>query len=399
MATMTDTLPSTVNESGGSSGPSGPLRGLRILEFAAIGPVAFCGMQFSDLGADVLRIDRPGGEPIDRYTLENRGRRSVVLDLKSHEGCEAALQLIQAADGIIEGHRPGVMERLGLGPDVALARNSRLVYGRMTGWGQSGPYAQMAGHDINYIALSGALHAIGPAERPSIPLNLIADFGGGALFLSFGMLAALLHARATGEGQVVDCAMNEGTTSLLTLIYGHLARGTWQDRRASNIIDGGAHFYNVYQCADGEWVAFAAMEPQFYAELIRRAGVTDPTFAVQHDSVRWPELRERLAAIIKTRTRAQWCTLMEGTDACFAPVLKLREAPGHPHNLARNAFVEVDEITQPAPAPRFSRTPGRIQGGAVAAGAHQESALRDWGVNAQLIESILQAQSTGERRG
>lgn len=381
------------NESTVPTGASGPLRGLRVLEFAAIGPVAFCGMQFSDLGADVLRIDRPGGDPIDRYTFETRGRRSVTLDLKSPDGCAAALQLMEKADALIEGHRPGVMERLGIGPEIALARNPRLVYGRMTGWGQSGPYAQMPGHDINYLSLSGALHAIGPAERPSIPLNLIADFGGGALFLSFGLLAAILHARATGEGQVVDCAMNEGTTALLTLIYGHLARGTWLDQRASNIIDGGAHFYNVYQCADGEWVSFAAMEPQFYAELLRRANLTDPAFNVQHDATRWPELKEKVAALIRKRTRAEWCALMEGSNACFAPVLKMGEAPNHPHNVARKTFVEVDGLTQPAPAPRFSRTPGQIQGGAVAAGTHQESALRAWGVDGDLIESLCRVRT------
>jgi len=366
---------------------SGPLRGLRVLEFAGIGPVPFCGMLLADLGADVLRIDRPGPDPYDRFSLEARGRRSVVLDLKSSAGVEVALRLIEAADGLIEGFRPGVMERLGLGPEVALARNPRLVYGRMTGWGQTGPYAGMAGHDINYVALAGALHAMGPREKPAIPLNLVGDFGGGALYLAFGMLAGILHASRTGEGQVIDCAMTEGTLSLLTLIYGHFQRGTWRDQRASNVIDGGSHFYNVYQCADGEWIALAAIEPQFYAELVRLAGLSDPEFAAQWDAERWPALTERVAAVIRTRTRAEWCAILEGTDACFAPVLKLGEVARHPHHVARNAFVEVDGVVQPAPVPRFSRTPGRVQGPPVAAGAHQREALQDWGVPEDLIEA------------
>ena len=360
--------------------PSGPLLGLKVLEFAAIGPVPFRGMLMSDLGADVIRIDRPGAAPADRFTVEARGRRSVALDLKTDAGRESALRLMAAAEGVIEGFRPGVMERLGLGPDVALGRNPKLAYGRMTGWGQDGPYAQAAGHDINYLALTGALHAIGPKDRPAIPLNLVGDFGGGAMPLAFGMLAAILHARATGEGQVIDCAMTDGAISLMGMLYGHLARGTWVDQRASNIIDGGAHFYNVYQCACGGWIALGAIEPQFYAELVGKAGLDDPDFVRQHDQDQWPMLTDRLADIIRRRTRAEWTRILEGGDACFAPVLSMTEAPAHPHNIARQAFVDIDGVTQPAPIPRFSHTPGTIQAGPAAPGDHDRSAYQDWGV-------------------
>jgi alpha-methylacyl-CoA racemase len=359
---------------------SGPLRGLRVLEFAGLGPAPFCGMLLSDLGADVLRIDRPDAT-YDRYTVETRGRRSLVLDLKSEAGREMALQLAERADALIEGFRPGVMERLRLGPDAALARNPRLVYGRMTGWGQSGPYAARAGHDINYVALSGALHATGTAERPVPPLNLVGDFGGGALYLAMGVLAALHHAGRTGEGQVVDCAMTDGSISLMALLYGHFARGTWRDQRESNIIDGGAHFYGVYRCADGLWIALGAIEPQFYATLVREAGLDPAVFAGRQTQSDWPELRARLAAVFAMRTRAQWCALLEDVDCCFAPVQSMSEAPNHPHNVARAAFTEVAGVVQPAPAPRFSRTPGAIQSPPVAAGEGGQQALRDWGIS------------------
>jgi alpha-methylacyl-CoA racemase len=352
---------------------------MRVLEFAGLGPAPFCGMLLSDLGADVLRIDRPGAV-YDRFTVEARGRRSLVLDLKNPAGRETALRLAEKADALIEGFRPGVMERLGLGPDVALARNPRLVYGRMTGWGQTGPYAQRAGHDINYVALSGALHATGTAEQPVPPLNLVGDFGGGALYLAMGVLAALRHAERSGEGQVIDCAMSDGSISLMSLLYGHLARGTWRDARASNIIDGGAHFYNVYRCADGQWIALGAIEPQFYATLVDKAGLDPGAFAGRQDAAHWPALRERLAAVFATRTREQWCALLEDTDCCFAPVQSMSEAPTHPHNLARGAFTAVDGVTQPSPAPRFSRTPGAIQSPPVAAGEGGNEALSDWGV-------------------
>jgi len=358
----------------------GPLSGLKVLEFAGLGPAPVCGMLLSDLGADVVRIDRPGAE-YDRFTVETRGRRSVALDLKSEPDRETALRLIERADLLIEGFRPGVMERLGLGPDTALVRNPKLVYGRMTGWGQTGPYASMAGHDINYIAITGALHAIGPADHPVPPLNLVGDFGGGALYLAFGLLAALRHAEQTGEGQVLDCAMSDGTISLMGLLYGHFVRGDWKDRRGSNIIDGGAHFYNCYRCSDGHWIALGAIEPQFYATLLERAEIDDPAFTAQMDQTAWPDLRERLAAVIAQRTRADWCALLEGTDACFAPVLSLAEAPQHPHNVARKAFTDVNGVVQPSPAPRFSKTPGEIQGPPVDAGQGAESVFADWSVD------------------
>jgi len=357
----------------------GPLTDLKVLEFAGMGPAPMAGMLLSDMGADVVRIDRPGAI-YDRFAVETRGRRSIVLDCKDPAGCETACRLAEGADLLIEGFRPGVMERLGLGPEVLLARNPRLVYGRMTGWGQSGPMAARAGHDINYIALTGALHATGPAERPVPPLNLIGDFGGGALYLVVGLLAALHHARATGEGQVVDAAMTDGTIGLMSLLYGHFARGTWIDRREANIIDGGAHFYNCYCCADGHWIALGAIEPQFYATLLERAEVNDPEFAEQMDQGRWPELKRRTARLIQQRTRAQWTALLGDCDACFTPVITMAEAPKHPHNRARKAFVEVEGVQQPAPAPRFSATPGAVQHGPVQAGSGAEAALADWGV-------------------
>lgn len=358
----------------------GPLAGLRVLEFAGIGPVPFCGMLLSDMGADVLRIDRPGAR-YDKYMVETRGRRSIVLDLKTDADLATALKLLEKADALLEGFRPGVMERFGLGPDVALARNPRLVYGRMTGWGQSGPLAVQPGHDIDYIALSGALHAIGPAERPVMPVNLVGDFGGGALYLAAGVLAALRHAREHGEGQVVDCAMTEGSASLMAMLYGHLARGSWQDARAANLIDGGAHFYNVYRCADGKWLAVGAIEPQFYRAFIERAQLPAAEFASQQPED-WQRLGSRLAEVFATRPRDAWCALFEGSEACVVPVLSMSEAPQHPHNVARDAFEQVDGVRQPAPAPRFSRTPGAISHGPVQAGEGAREALADWGVAA-----------------
>ena len=359
---------------------SGPLVGLRVLEFAGIGPAPFCGMLLSDLGADVLRIDRSGAQ-YDACSIETRGRRSLVLDLKTDAGRDTALRLIEKADALIEGFRPGVMERLGLGPEVALARNAKLVYGRMTGWGQSGPNAPRAGHDINFIALSGALHAIGTPAAPVVPLNLVGDFGGGALYLAFGLMAALRHADRTGEGQVIDCAMSDGSIGLMSLLYGHLARGSWRDERGSNLIDGGSHFYNVYQCADGAWLAVGAIEPAFYAALVEKAGLDVAVFGARQAPQDWPALREQLAKVFVQRPRDEWCALLEGSDACVTPVMSMQEAPRHPHNLARGAFIEVGGVTQPAPSPRFSRTPGAVQGGPVAAGEGGEAALRDWGLS------------------
>ncbi|MEL6324950.1 MAG: CaiB/BaiF CoA-transferase family protein [Pseudomonadota bacterium] len=359
----------------------GPLKGVKFVEFAGIGPGPFCGMLLSDLGADVIRIDRPGsggGNPAD---VTGRGRRSIALDLKSEADHEKALQLMAVADGLFEGFRPGVMERLGLGPEEALRRNPKLVYGRMTGWGQTGPLAEAAGHDLNYIALTGALHAMGrKGERPSPPLNLVGDYGGGALYLAFGLCAGIINARETCEGQVIDCAMTDGAASLASMFFGMRAMGVWTDEREANLLDGGAHFYDTYECADGRWVSIGSIEPQFYALLLEKAGLDDPDFSAQMDRSKWPSLKEKLAAVIKTKTCDDWCAVMEGTDVCFAPVLSMAEAPDHPHNKARETFIEIDGVVQPAPAPRFSKTPGKVQGTAPGRGEHTDEILRDWGI-------------------
>ena len=370
---------------------AGPLAGLKVLEFAGLGPAPFCAMLLSDMGADVVRIDRKGGRAHAKHAVTFRGRRSVALDLKSPAATKACLALIAKAEVLIEGFRPGVMERLGLGPEAALAHNPRLVYARMTGWGQAGAMAKAAGHDINYLAMTGALHAIGTKARPAIPMNLVADYGGGAMYLAFGITSALVHARATGEGQVIDCAMIDGTVHLMAQIWGHLAGGAWKDERQSNTTDGGAHFYNVYECADGKFIALGAIEPQFYQLMLKKTGITDPAFGVQLDRARWPELMQKLAAVIATKTREEWCGLLEGTDACFAPVLSLSEAPAHPYHRGRNAFAVVDGVNQPAPAPRFSKTPGRIQGGVAGLGEHNESALADWGLTGAEIAALKTA--------
>jgi alpha-methylacyl-CoA racemase len=312
----------------------------------------------------------------------------VALDLKSPAAIEACLRLMQGADAVFEGFRPGVMERLGLGPDVALERNPKLVYGRMTGWGQTGPLAKAAGHDMNYIAISGALGAIGTRDKPIPPLNLVGDFGGGALYLAFGLLAGVIHARSSGQGQVVDCAMTDGAASLMAMFYGFKAAGMWKEGRRANLLDGGAHFYDTYQCADGGWIAIGSIEPQFYALLLEKTGISDPDFKAQMDRSAWPTLRERLAKVIADKTRDEWCEIMQGTDVCFAPVLDLDEAPRHPHNVARRTFVDPGGVTQPAPAPRFSATPGAIAGPPPASGAHNLEALRDWGFTAGEIAAL-----------
>ena len=312
----------------------------------------------------------------------------MALDLKQPQSIEACLKLMEQADGVIEGFRPGVMERLGLGPDVALARNPRLVYGRMTGWGQFGPYAKAAGHDMNYIAITGALDAIGTTEKPVPPLNLVGDFGGGALYLAFGLLAGVIHARQSGQGQVIDCAMSDGAASLMAMFYGFKAGGMWNEGRRSNLLDGGAHFYDTYQCSDGGWISIGSIEPQFYLLLLEKTGITDPQFQHQMSREDWPELRDKLAAVIATRTRDEWCALMDGTDVCFAPVLSMDEAPSHPHNAARETFVEVGGVVQPAPAPRFSATPGKIQGPPPKIGADNDAALADWGFSAGMIADL-----------
>ncbi len=367
----------------------GPLSGLKVVEFAGIGPGPFCGMLLSDLGADVVRIDRKGGRGGAPSDITARGRRSVALDLKNPAAIEVCLKLMERADAILEGFRPGVMERLGLGPDVALKRNPKLVFGRMTGWGQTGPYANAAGHDMNYIAITGALHAIGTTEKPVPPLNLVGDFGGGALYLAFGLLAGVIQARETGKGQVIDCAMSDGAASLMAMFYGFKASGMWKEERRSNMLDGGAHFYDTYQCADGKWISIGSIEPQFYALLLEKTGITDPDFARQHDRGAWPELHDKLAAVLAAKTQAEWCAIMDGTDVCFAPVLDLNEAPEHPHNVARETFVEVAGVTQPAPAPRFSVTPGAIQGPPPAIGAHDREALLDWGFSTSEVDALF----------
>ena len=344
----------------------GPLHGLKIVEIAALGPAPMGAMLLADLGAEVLRIERKAsvkGRPTaEVFTPEldilNRNRRVVALDLKKPESIQAVLRLLADADALIEGFRPGVMERLGLGPDPCLAANPRLVYARMTGWGQTGPLADAAGHDINYLSLSGALHAIGEAGgKPVVPLNLIADCGGGAMLLALGLLAAIVEAKGSGRGQVVDVAMTDGSAILMSMIYTLKAMGQWGQQRGTNLLDGGAHFYDTYRCADGKWISVGAIEPQFYALLLEKTGIVDSDFQAQMDRARWPRLKEKLKAVLAGRTRAEWCALMEGTDACVAPVLDMDEAPDHPHNRARGTFIAVGGVTQPAPAPRFSRTP------------------------------------------
>ncbi|HEV7731344.1 MAG TPA: CaiB/BaiF CoA-transferase family protein [Candidatus Binatia bacterium] len=372
----------------------GPLSGIRIIELAGIGPGPFCAMLLADMGAEVLRVERTAdaglgiAKPV-AFDLYNRSRRSIAVDLKTPAGVETILRLAEKADALIEGFRPGVTERLGLGPDACLARNARLVYGRMTGWGQTGPLSHAAGHDWNYIALSGALHAIGRAgDKPVPPLNLVGDFGGGSLYLALGIVAALLEASRSGKGQVVDAAITDGAASLMTLFYGLHGAGLWKDERGVNLIDTGAHFGEVYETSDGKYVTVLAIEPKFYAELCRRIGIDTTELPYQNDRSAWPELKPKFAALFKTKTRDEWCALLEGTDACFAPVLSLEEAPHHPHNVARETFVTVDGIVQPAPAPRFSRTPGAIQRPPAAPGEHNDEALAEWGFSADEIATL-----------
>jgi len=336
---------------------AGPLAGIRILEMAGLGPAPFCGMMLADHGAEVIRVEREGRARFPEDPLI-RSRRTIVVDLKQAEGVALVRDLAKTCDGLIEGYRPGVMERLGLGPDGLLADNPKLVYGRMTGWGQTGPLADAAGHDINYIALSGTLHTIGRDGRPSPPVNYVGDFGGGGMMLAFGMVSALLAVKAGGAGQVIDCAMTDGSAVIASLIWGLRAAGMWEDRPGVNRIDGGAPDYDTYETADGKWVAIGAIEPQFYALLRDRLGLTgDADFDARGDAAQWPALKAKLAALFRTRSRDEWCALLEGTDACFAPVLSLAEAPAHPHNEARGTFIELDGVIQPAPAPRYSATP------------------------------------------
>ena len=385
----------------GPPAAAGPLAGLRVLEFAGLGPAPFCGMLLGDLGAEVLRIDRPGGNPNaalfePAHDILQRGRRALTLDLRHAAGRAAALRLVASAEVLIEGHRPGVMERLGLGPEPCLARQPRLVYGRMTGWGQDGPLAHTAGHDINYLALSGALHAIGRADAdPVPPLNLVADFGGGAMLLAVGVLAALLHARGGGAGQVVDAAMTDGCALLQAMNLTLLAMGRWSDRRQSNLIDGAAPFYDTYACADGRHVAVGALEPAFYALFLERLGLADdPAMRPQHDRALWPLQKQRIAEALRQRPRDDWARRFDGSDACVTPVLALGEAPRHPHHRARGSFVEVAGQVQPGPAPRFSATP--TVGARPLAAAHDGAqALAAWGWTDEEIGALAASGAMG----
>jgi alpha-methylacyl-CoA racemase len=375
----------------------GPLTGVKVLEFAGIGPGPFAGMMLSDMGADVLRIERPGTRDPTPDRLDARGRRTLALHLKQPAAVALCLDLCTAAEIVFEGYRPGVMEQLGLGPESMHVRNPKLVYGRMTGWGQHGPNARAAGHDINYLSLTGALHAIGPKDQPLPPLNLAADYGGGAMFLIAGLLAGLIHARASGQGQVVDAAMTDGASYLMTMFYGMLAGNRWVDARAANLLDGGAPFYNTYRCADGKWISVGSIEPQFYALLLEKTGAGDRLTNAQMDRAAWPEMTRAMREIFATKSRDEWCELLENTDVCFAPVLSLEEAPRHRHNVARGTFVEAAGVVAPAPAPRFSATPSRIQSPPSPVGTAWRQTLRSWGVSERDIDELAAAGVIGGR--
>ena len=381
----------------------GVLSGYKIVEFAGIGPAPMCAMLLADMGAEVLRLDRTEDAQLGihteaKYNLLGRSRRSVAVDLKRREGSELALRLIERADALLEGFRPGVMERLGLGPDVCLARNPKIVYGRMTGWGQDGPLALAAGHDINYIALTGALHSIGRrGEAPVPPLNLVGDFGGGGVYLALGVVAGMLEAQKSGKGQVIDVAMIDGAASLMAALYGLRGAGVWNDTRGNNILDTGSHYYNVYETKDGEYVSVGSIEAKFYAELLRLTGLEGEKLPTQNDRAQWSAFQERLKSIFKTKTREEWCRIMEGSEVCFAPVLNLQEAPNHPHNRHRETFVEIDGVVQPAPAPRFSRTPSKIQCPPASPGEHTREALRDWGFSGSELDRLRSSGAIGVR--
>ncbi len=377
----------------------GPLAHLTVIELAGIGPGPFACMLLADMGARVIRIDRPptpARSDLDALmrndSVVDRGRQSLALDMKDPRAVEAVLRLVAQADLLVEGYRPGVAERLGLGPAVCYARNPRLVYGRMTGWGQTGPLAQTAGHDINYVALSGALHAIGTGPQPLPPLNLVGDYGGGGMLLALGLLAAHAQVQAGGQGQVVDAAMTDGAALLMAAIYGMKAKGLWQDARQSNVLDGAAHFYGTYECSDGRHVAIGAIEPAFYRQLLELCGIDDPAFERQWERGEWASLREKLAAVFRTRTRDEWCAVFDGSDACVAPVLSMEEVAAHPHNAARQTFVAPDGVLQPAPAPRFDRTPSVLPGVAPRAGADTEALLTQAGYSASEVAALLAAR-------
>ncbi len=376
----------------------GPLEGVRVLELAGIGPGPFAGMMLADMGAEVIRIDRSGsvrgGDPAaPPADVLGRGRQSIGIDLKSDEGRELVLEMVESADVIFEGFRPGVAERLGVGPDECLARNPKIVYGRMTGWGQEGPYAHAAGHDINYISLAGALEPMGRrGEAPVPPLNLVGDFGGGGMFLAFGIVCALLEAKQSGEGQVVDAAMVDGASTLMGFFHGFRAMGIWNDERGTNLLDSGAHFYDVYETSDNKYVSLGSIEPQFYAELLEKLGLSDDAgFLDQNSRNSWPELKSRIGAIIAGRTRDEWDEVFAGSDVCYAPVLSMEEAPQHPHAKARDAFIELAGVTQPAPAPRFSRTKPVAESPAAHAGQHTDDVLVSMGLDAARIAALRES--------
>ena len=384
--------------------PAGPLAGTRIIELDGLGPGPFCGMLLADLGADVLRVDRPsggGGLGGDRRRDPyGRNKRSVAVDLKHPAGIETVMSLVESADALIDPFRPGVVERLGIGPDACLTRNPRLVFGRMTGWGQTGPLAPTAGHDLTYIALTGALWSIGrPPERPVPPLNLVGDFGGGALYLAFGLVSAILSARATGHGQVVDVSMVDGVASLMTGAYGYLQTGRWSTERGRNFLDGGAPYYDTYETRDGKFIALAPIEPQFYAEMLERLGLADENLPDRNDRANWDALRDRFAAVVRGKTRDEWCAVFEGSDACYAPVLDLQEAPHHPHNVARGTFQVFGSALQPAPAPRFSRTPASLRTTPPVSGQDSRAALADWGLSEDQIGRGLAAGAVRQHDG
>lgn len=368
----------------------GPLKGIKIIEMAGIGPGPFCGMVLADLGADVIRVDRASAAGTgSRQEPANRGKKSIAVDLKSPEGIEVVLKLVDSADAIFEGFRPGVMERLGLSPDVCMQRNSSIVFGRMTGWGQYGPLANAAGHDINYISISGALAAIGRPDSPPVPpLNLIGDFGGGGMLLALGLVSALLESKSSGKGQVVDAAMTDGSALLMTMLYSMKGSGFWQESKGSNLLDGGAHFYDTYECKNGGYISIGSIEPQFYKLLRDVAGLENEMFDKQMSREDWPSLKLELKKVFLNKTRDEWCELMEGTDICFAPVLSMWEAPNHPHNIARKTFIELEGLDQPAPAPRFSRTEAEVISSPAIAGEHTDSILKDLGYDESEINSL-----------
>ena len=372
----------------------GPLAGVKLIEIASIGPGPFCGMMLSDMGAEIIRIDRLGGIPGRENRVDDvlaRGRRSVAVNLKEKAGQELVLSLCEQADGLYEGMRPGVAERIGIGPEACMQRNARLVYGRMTGWGQDGPLAHAAGHDLNYIALSGALHGIGEKDGPPIiPLNIVGDFGGGGLMLAFGMLCALYEAQKTGEGQVVDAAMVDGSAALIANMFTLKNIGDYSGQRGGHFIDGGSHFYNVYETKDKKYISIGSLEKQFYAQLKELLHLEEADFAEQMNRTRWPQQKQKLQELFRTKTQAQWCELLEGTDICFAPVLSIWDAPQHPHNKARNVFIEVDGVPQPAPAPRFSRSVPEQPAAPQKVGQNTESALIDWGIEKDKINQLIE---------